>query len=190
MARGYRLERSRRAPPRHIAPGVRVARLCRRARCRRRASATRRGRPAEPRRCHGGTPATQAWRFDCSRVHGPDRRLEDNAVDARRGSERGNCADRIGRRHADQPSARVSAAVVELMPVPWMRLLDAALGLTDLARRTRRQSPLNEELATGVGAGAPGALETRLAGVVVAALKEAFDRDSRRLDLEREQIEA
>src|SRR5439155_14122125 len=37
---------------------------------------------------------------------------------------------------------------------------------------------------------AVGHLETRLAGVVVAALKEAFDRDSRRLELEREQLEA
>jgi hypothetical protein len=33
-------------------------------------------------------------------------------------------------------------------------------------------------------------LETRLAGVVVAALKEAFDRDTRRLELEREQMAA
>jgi hypothetical protein len=33
-------------------------------------------------------------------------------------------------------------------------------------------------------------LEARLAGVVVAALKEAFDRDSRRLELEREQLAA
>ena len=35
-----------------------------------------------------------------------------------------------------------------------------------------------------------GQLETRLTGVVVAALKEAFDRDSRRLDLEHEQVNA
>jgi hypothetical protein len=40
------------------------------------------------------------------------------------------------------------------------------------------------------GGGALNRLETHLTGVVVAALKEAFDRDSRRLDLEREQIEA
>jgi hypothetical protein len=33
-------------------------------------------------------------------------------------------------------------------------------------------------------------LETRLAGVVVAALKEAFDRDRARMDLERTQMEA
>src|SRR5439155_14791424 len=37
---------------------------------------------------------------------------------------------------------------------------------------------------------APGHLETRLAGVVVAALKEAFDRDTRRLELERVELEA
>ena len=37
---------------------------------------------------------------------------------------------------------------------------------------------------------APGGLEARLAGVVVAALKEAFDRDTRRLELEREQLDA
>jgi hypothetical protein len=35
-----------------------------------------------------------------------------------------------------------------------------------------------------------GALETRLAGVVVAALKEAFDRDRARMDLERTQVES
>jgi len=33
-----------------------------------------------------------------------------------------------------------------------------------------------------------GALETRLAGVVVAALKEAFERDHQRLELERQQM--
>ena len=40
------------------------------------------------------------------------------------------------------------------------------------------------------GGGALGQLETRLTGVVVAALKEAFDRDSRRLDLEHDQVNA
>lgn len=35
-----------------------------------------------------------------------------------------------------------------------------------------------------------GALEARLAGVLVAALKEAFDRDRARMDLERETAEA
>ncbi len=70
------------------------------------------------------------------------------------------------------------------MAIPWLRLMDAALGMTDIARRvTRRDEP--QQLAPG----ATGPLEARLAGVVVAALKEAFDRDSRRLELERDQLE-
>jgi len=39
------------------------------------------------------------------------------------------------------------------------------------------------------GVAALGGIETRLVGVVVAALREAFDRDSARLDLERAHIE-
>src|SRR5262249_6001890 len=42
----------------------------------------------------------------------------------------------------------------------------------------------------GVPASGLGGLETRLAGVVVAALKEAFDRDRVRMDLERAHVEA
>jgi hypothetical protein len=45
-------------------------------------------------------------------------------------------------------------------------------------------------LQTARGGGPLGQLEARLAGVVVAALKEAFDRDSARLELERAQIES
>jgi hypothetical protein len=79
------------------------------------------------------------------------------------------------------------------MPVPWMAILDAALGLTDFAR-TRRNRALGQleepQRQLEPGGQALGGLETRLAGVVVAALKEAFDRDSRRLDLEHEQLAA
>jgi hypothetical protein len=76
------------------------------------------------------------------------------------------------------------------MPVPWLRIIDTVLGVTDLARTRapRAQSAATEQLAPG--SGALGHLETRLAGVVVAALREAFDRDSRRLELEREHMEA
>jgi hypothetical protein len=75
------------------------------------------------------------------------------------------------------------------MPVPWLRLIDMALGVTNLAqsRMARPNTPPDELVA---GNPALGHLEARLAGVVVAALKEAFDRDSKRLDFEREQIEA
>ncbi len=74
------------------------------------------------------------------------------------------------------------------MAFPWLRLLDAALGMTDIARRVKagRDAPAQQQLAPGPG----GPLEARLAGVVVAALKEAFDRDTRRLEIERDQIEA
>lgn len=86
------------------------------------------------------------------------------------------------------------------MPVPWLRLLDLALGVTDLARsrkmkqaaepteQQQRESQLS--LPQGRTDMLPGGIEARLAGVVVAALKEAFDRDTRRLELERAQLEA
>ena len=75
------------------------------------------------------------------------------------------------------------------MAFPWARLIDAAFGMSDIARRMASgREATAAPPATATGAGGP--LEARLAGVVVAALKEAFDRDTRRLELEREQIEA
>jgi hypothetical protein len=84
------------------------------------------------------------------------------------------------------------------MPVPWLQIFDAVIGLTNLARSGRigRQAQANplddpQQQLEATGRGVPlGGLEARLAGVVVAALKEAFDRDSRRLDFEREQLAA
>lgn len=77
------------------------------------------------------------------------------------------------------------------MTVPWLRILDAVIGVSDLARvvkgRAARATADPDQLAVGARG---GALETRLAGVVVAALKEAFDRDHQRLELEREQMAA
>lgn len=76
------------------------------------------------------------------------------------------------------------------MPVPWLQLIDAALGVANFARgRKAAPTPPDEPLQQLEAASrATGGLETRLASVVVAALKEAFDRDSRRLELEREQL--
>src|SRR5437762_10295629 len=80
------------------------------------------------------------------------------------------------------------------MAFPWLRVLDALIGVTDIARSRRigklRDDSESRQLETRAAPGALGGLETRLAGVVVAALKEAFDRDARRLDFEREQLEA
>jgi hypothetical protein len=74
------------------------------------------------------------------------------------------------------------------MPLPWLQLIDAALGLANFARGRRAPTAnADQRLETGGGA---GGLDARLPAVVVAALKEAFDRDSRRLQLEREQLEA
>ena len=78
------------------------------------------------------------------------------------------------------------------MPVPWLQLIDAALGVASFARSRKAAAPPSDELSQQLESGSrtPGGLEARLASVVVAALKEAFDRDSRRLELEREQLAA
>jgi hypothetical protein len=73
----------------------------------------------------------------------------------------------------------------------WMRVFDTISGLVQVAGRFRRPEggdPVG--LQTAPGSGPLGQLEARLAGVVVAALKEAFDRDSARLELEKSQIES
>ena len=70
----------------------------------------------------------------------------------------------------------------------WMRVIDTIGNLAQMSGKLLpKAAPEGGALATqepGVGR-----LETRLAGVVVAALKEAFDRDRARMDLERAQIE-
>ena len=71
------------------------------------------------------------------------------------------------------------------MPVPWLRIIDGVLGATDVVRWVRG-TPASTDVAPR---GAVGALETKLAGTVVAALKEVFDRDSERLEIERRQAE-
>ena len=71
----------------------------------------------------------------------------------------------------------------------WMRVLDTVSGLAQLTERFRR--PASRDIGPALpSGGALGAIEARLAGVLVAALKEAFDRDSTRLEMERSQIEA
>ena len=71
----------------------------------------------------------------------------------------------------------------------WLRVVDAASNLAHLAGRFRRPDQAQDPAVPPIG-GPLERLETRLAGVVVAALKEAFDRDRARMDLEREHLEA
>jgi len=81
------------------------------------------------------------------------------------------------------------------MAVPWLQIFDAVMGVANFARSRRaaatappeEQTPQQQMEAASRTA---GGLEARMAGVVVAALKEAFDRDTRRLELEREQLAA
>lgn len=69
------------------------------------------------------------------------------------------------------------------MPVNWLRIVDGLLGATDVVRWVRGQSSLEPRGAES------SRLENRLAGVVVSALKEAFDRDHQRLEIERQRME-
>ena len=73
------------------------------------------------------------------------------------------------------------------MPVPWLRIIDGVLGATDIVRWVRGKPP-EAGLEGTQGAGA-GRLEARLAGVIVSALKEAFDRDRQRLEFEQQRLE-
>jgi hypothetical protein len=71
----------------------------------------------------------------------------------------------------------------------WMGVIDTVGGLVQMARRFRQGATESLSTAQAPLAGG-GPIEARLAGVVVAALKEAFDRDSARMEMERSQIEA
>jgi hypothetical protein len=74
--------------------------------------------------------------------------------------------------------------------VPWLRILNGVIGVTDIVRTVRGRSEAEDPDQLAMGARGPAALEARLAGVVVAALKEAFDRDHQRMELERHQIDS
>jgi hypothetical protein len=76
------------------------------------------------------------------------------------------------------------------MAVPWARVIDSVIGVTDVVvRQVKGRMDADPESLPAEARGT-GTLEARLAGVVVAALKEAFDRDHQRLELEKGQIEA
>jgi hypothetical protein len=76
------------------------------------------------------------------------------------------------------------------MPIaPWLRALNA---VGTVAEATRAFRGMRDSSKTGDAPAAPDAsdLERGLANVVVAALKEAFDRDRARFELERDEREA
>ena len=79
----------------------------------------------------------------------------------------------------------------------WVGVIDTVGDLVQMARRFKqgRAAAVAPENGAGpapldVARGGLGQVEARLAGVVVAALKEAFDRDSARMEMERTQLDA
>jgi hypothetical protein len=74
-----------------------------------------------------------------------------------------------------------------------LKAFDAAVALRDVTRRLKGNTPPPDEpgssLEPPVPRGLTGHIEARLTNVVVAALKEAFDRDHARLELERTHLE-
>src|SRR5215510_13608374 len=71
-----------------------------------------------------------------------------------------------------------------------LRTFDAVMAFRDAARRLKGDAPPPDR--TDLATTAPpivGQIETRLTNVVVAALKEAFDRDHARLEIERQHLE-
>jgi hypothetical protein len=72
----------------------------------------------------------------------------------------------------------------------WLQLIDIAGNVTQWAIGRRKSAPPSDTGVAPAGSGPLAQLETRLAGVLVAALKEAFDRDKARMDFERAHLDA
>lgn len=70
-----------------------------------------------------------------------------------------------------------------------MKAFDAVMVLRDTARRLKGEPVPPDTSLSMPASGLAGQIEGRLTNVVVAALKEAFDRDHARLELERAQLD-
>jgi hypothetical protein len=71
----------------------------------------------------------------------------------------------------------------------WAAVFDTVGTLAKMARRMG-QGAVEGLASNPPGTPGPGQVEAGLAGVLVAALKEAFDRDSVRMEMERSQLDA
>ena len=81
---------------------------------------------------------------------------------------------------AGRVSHRLARTERVAMAVPWLRVINAVLGITDVVQLVKGRGATDErrEVAVAPTASGLGGLEARLAGVVVAALKEAFESRS------------
>jgi len=75
------------------------------------------------------------------------------------------------------------------MAIPWLRLIDVAFGLNDVVRRARGTGAAASRSELSLAAPAARPRDARLASVMMGALKEVFDRDSTRNELERQRVE-
>ena len=74
----------------------------------------------------------------------------------------------------------------------FFKAFDTMMAFRDIAKRMTGSAPPSAERGlsqTTVGSALGGQIEARLTNVVVAALKEAFDRDHARLEIERAQLD-
>lgn len=71
------------------------------------------------------------------------------------------------------------------MPIPWLRLVDGLLSASDVVKWVRGtpRPAADESLA------AMRPIEQQMSGLVIGALKEVFDRDRERLEIERQRAE-
>lgn len=69
------------------------------------------------------------------------------------------------------------------------KAVDALIAVRDAAKRFKGAEPSSAPVEAPTPSGLAGQIETRLTNVVVAALKEAFDRDHARMELERTHLE-
>ncbi|MBI3400867.1 MAG: hypothetical protein HY048_05550 [Acidobacteria bacterium] len=77
------------------------------------------------------------------------------------------------------------------MPIPWLRLLDIALGLTNLAQsRSALARTADADAGSDDNDDASGSHDARLASVVASVLREVLERDARKMQMLREKAEA
>lgn len=67
------------------------------------------------------------------------------------------------------------------MPFPWLRVLNAVLGVAEVVSKVTRGGAVGSSRAAGTMQLADAPVEAKLAGAAVAALREAFHRDDQRL---------
>ena len=71
----------------------------------------------------------------------------------------------------------------------WVKIVDTVMTLWEPRRPEETERPRESGLPQGSPTGFAEQMEMRLTNVVIAALKEAFDRDHQRLELERAHLE-